>query len=153
MVDKFILSPNKDSDAIREIVLLGPVLPEEHYRRLLDCFLRNFDVAEILIVELLQGIVQLVQDASSGYLRPDDMIQILRIIRRRLEDNGQQAEDFSFELTLAVSKLLDIMADHRVEGLNRCEEYEPLIKILLDLKVSEDPFLHYQALYAFQALQ
>lgn len=66
MVDKFILSPNKDSDAIREIVLLGPVLPEEHYRRLLDCFLFNFDVAVILIVELLQGIVQLVQDASSG---------------------------------------------------------------------------------------
>lgn len=80
------------------------------------------------------------------------MIQILRIIRRRLEDNGQQAEDFSFQLTLAVSKLLNV-ADHRVEGLNRCEEHEPLLKILSGLKVSEDTFLHYQALYAFQALQ
>ncbi|KAF9325736.1 hypothetical protein BG006_010784, partial [Podila minutissima] len=153
MVEKFILHPTKDTEAVREIVLLGPVLNTVLYRKLLSCFLVAFHKSPMLDVELLQGLVQLVEDAPLDYLRPDDMIQILRSVRWRLEDSAQQFEEYSVYLTLAVSRLLDVMASQKVKDLNRVQEHEPLFKVLTGLKTSKDPFLRYQALHAFQALQ
>ncbi|KAF9278120.1 hypothetical protein BGZ68_008766 [Mortierella alpina] len=153
MVDKFISRPSKDSEAIREIILIGPVLNKEHYRRLLNCFLEEFDNRKILDVDLLQGLTQLVLDAPSGYLKADDMILILRSIRRRLEDPAQQSKENSVYLTLVLSKVLDIMEQNKVKDLDRKDEHEPLLRVLTELRTSEDPFLKYQALYAFQALQ
>ncbi|KAF8928896.1 U3 snoRNP protein [Dissophora ornata] len=153
MISKFIQHPTKDSEAIREIILLGPVLSKEHYRRLLNCFLEEFDRRSILDVDLLRGLIQLVQDAPSDYLKADNMIMILRSIRRRLEDPAQQSEENSIYLTLALSKVLDIMEQNKVKDLDRKEEHEPLLKVLAALRTGEDSFLKYQALYAFQALQ
>ncbi|KAG0286169.1 hypothetical protein BGZ98_005189, partial [Dissophora globulifera] len=45
------------------------------------------------------------------------------------------------------------MVDEKVAGLDRVKEHEPLLKMLSGLRRREDPFLKYQALYAFQALQ
>ncbi|OAQ28188.1 hypothetical protein K457DRAFT_588568 [Linnemannia elongata AG-77] len=45
------------------------------------------------------------------------------------------------------------MAEHKVKDLNRVEDHEPLSGILSGLKDSSDPYLMYQACYAFQALQ
>ena len=56
------------------------------------------------------------------------------------------------QLTLAVSHVLDAMADTKVTGLDRETLHEPLSTYLKDLKESEDPYLVYQAAYAFQAL-
>ncbi|KAF9274730.1 hypothetical protein BGZ88_002831, partial [Linnemannia elongata] len=112
-----------------------------------------FGQATTLAVELLHGLVQLVEEAPSGYLQSDDMIKILRIIRTQLQDPAQQSEEFSLHLTLAVSKVLNVMADNRVQDLDRLQEHMPLLDILTGLKTREDPFLRYQALYAFQALQ
>ncbi|KAG0049850.1 hypothetical protein BGZ83_005343 [Gryganskiella cystojenkinii] len=153
MVDQFISHPSNDLEAIKEIVLIGPVLSKEHYRRLLNSILAEFSQATMLAVELLHGLVQLVEEAPSGYLESDDMIKILRIIRIRLEDPAQQYEEFSFHLTVAVSKVLNAMADNRVQDLSRLHEHMPLLDVLTGLKTREDPFLRYQALYAFQALQ
>jgi hypothetical protein len=44
------------------------------------------------------------------------------------------------------------MADAKVAGLDRRSLYEPLSTYLKELKESEDPYLVYQAAYAFQAL-
>ncbi|GJJ74994.1 hypothetical protein EMPS_07352 [Entomortierella parvispora] len=124
MVDKFISHPSREFEAIKEIVTLAPVLSQEDYRRLLNCFLSDFGQAAILVVEILQGLIQLVEDAPLGYLQSDDMIKILRMIRARLEDPAHRESD-----------------------------HKPLLDILVGLKTREDPFLRYQALYAFQALQ
>ncbi|KAG0295617.1 Transducin (beta)-like 1 X-linked receptor 1 [Linnemannia gamsii] len=45
------------------------------------------------------------------------------------------------------------MADHKVQDLDRVTEEEPLSSVLSVLKDDSDPFLMYQASYAFQALQ
>ncbi|KAG0049662.1 hypothetical protein BGZ83_005523, partial [Gryganskiella cystojenkinii] len=153
MVVQYTRQPRKDSDAIREIVLLGPVLDKDLYRVLLNCLLTEFKYDALLDVVLLQGLVQLVQDASVDFLKADDLIQILRIIRTHLEDPGQQNEEYSAQLTLAISKVLDVMASEKVKDLNRTEDHAPLMEILAGLKVKDDPFLRYQAQYAFQALQ
>ncbi|KAF9933572.1 hypothetical protein BGZ67_004200 [Mortierella alpina] len=45
------------------------------------------------------------------------------------------------------------MAKHEVKDLDRVEQHEPLGGVLSSLRSSSDPFLMYQAPYAFQALQ
>ncbi|KAG0319869.1 hypothetical protein BGZ99_004872 [Dissophora globulifera] len=151
MINKFIQHPSKDSETICEIVLLAPVLDEKQYRSLLNCFLAEFQRDTLLNIELLQGLVQLIQDASIGFLKEDDLTQILRIIRTRQQN--QKLDVYLFHLTLAISKVLDAMVDEKVTGLDRVKEHEPLLKMLSGLRRREDPFLKYQALYAFQALQ
>ncbi|KAF9090797.1 WD_REPEATS_REGION domain-containing protein, partial [Mortierella sp. GBA35] len=153
MVEEFIKDAIKDSTKIAEVVALGPVLHKEHYRKLLSTFIKNFDEARILDVVLLQGLVQLVQSTSPGYLVPDDLVKILSILRVRLEGTHQQSTEHPYHLTLAVSRILDVMADYKVQDLGHVQEHEPLSGVLSGLKGSSDPYLMYQACYAFQALQ
>ncbi|KAG0203655.1 hypothetical protein BGX33_008981, partial [Mortierella sp. NVP41] len=153
MVEEFIKDPSKDSIEISEIVLLAPVLPKEHYRRLLSCTITELDKSVVLDVDLLQGLVQLVQSASPEFLVADDLVKILSILRTRLQGTHQQSSEHPYHLTLAVSRVLDVMAEHKVEGLDRVLEHEPLSGVLSGLRGSSDPYLMYQACYASQALQ
>ncbi|KAF9931320.1 hypothetical protein BGZ67_005389, partial [Mortierella alpina] len=153
MVEEFAKDAVKGSAAITEVILLGPVLGYEHYRKLLNCFINEFEKAVILDDDLLHGLVQLVQCASEGYLVADDLIKILTILRTRLQRTNQQSTTHPYHLTLAVSRLLDVMAKHEVKDLDRVEQHEPLGAVLSSLRESSDPFLMYQASYAFQALQ
>ncbi|KAG9070354.1 hypothetical protein KI688_009691 [Linnemannia hyalina] len=153
MVDEFAKNASKDSTEIAEMVLIGPVLDSEHFRRMLSCTITAFEQAVFLDVDLLQGLVQLVHSAPSDALHPVDLVNILRVLRIRLQDTHQQSTVHPFHLTLALSRLLDVMAEHKVKDLDRVEEHEPLSGVLSALKASSDPYLMYQACYAFQALQ
>ncbi|KAF9130373.1 hypothetical protein BGX30_013551 [Mortierella sp. GBA39] len=153
MVDEFAKDASKDSTEIAEMVLLGPVLDKETYRRLLQCTITSFDQCVLLEVDLLQGLVQLVQSSPSGSLVSDDLVKIFSIIRARLQGTHGQSSEYSYHLTQAVARILDVMAEHKVQGLDRVEEHEPLSGVLSSLKGSSDPYLMYQACYAFQALQ
>ncbi|KAG0318080.1 hypothetical protein BGZ97_004367 [Linnemannia gamsii] len=153
MVDEFAKDTSKDSIEIAEMVVLGPVLDKETYRRLLQSTIAAFDQSVLLKVDLLQGLVQLVQSAPAGSLVSDDLVKILSVLRIRLQGTHQQSLEHSFHLTLAVSRLLDVMAEHEVKDVDRVIEHEPLYGVLSGLKGSSDPYLMYQACYAFQALQ
>ncbi|KAG0055003.1 hypothetical protein BGZ83_009878 [Gryganskiella cystojenkinii] len=152
MVGIFIQHPSKDSETVQEVVLLGPVLDKEHYRKLLNCFLRELQGTTVLEVGLLRGLVQLVQDAPPYCLQADDLTQILRIVRRQLEDPARQNEEYIVHLMLAITTILVIMADHKIRDLNREQEHGPLLKVLSGLRKHKDPFVKYQAEYAYQAL-
>ncbi|KAG0276254.1 hypothetical protein BGZ96_003395, partial [Linnemannia gamsii] len=153
MVEEFAKDALKESTEMAEMVLLGPVLDRETYRKLLSCTIAAFEQAVLLDVNHLQGVVQLVQSAPSKSLLPDDLVKVLRILRLRMQDTHQQSSLHPFHLTLAVSRVLDVMADHGVEDVSRVEEHEPLSGVLSGLKGSSDPYLMYQACYAYQALQ
>ncbi|CAO3567078.1 unnamed protein product [Mortierella alpina] len=153
MVEEFSKDAVKDSAIVAEIVLLGPVLDREHYRKLLNCFISEFEKATMLDVHLLRGLTQLVQCAADGYLVADDLIKILSALREKLQNTHNQTTEHLHHLTLALSCLLDVMAEHKVQGVKRVEEHEVLSGIFSSLHSSSDPFLMYQASYAFQALQ
>ncbi|CAO3565254.1 unnamed protein product [Mortierella alpina] len=155
IVEEFIKHAVKDPIAVSEVVLLGSVLDQAHYRKLLSCFIEELNKAVLLDVDLLQGLVQLVQCSSPRYLDADDLVKILSILRVRLIETHHQSSEHLFHLTLAVARLLDVMAEpaHQVKDLSRVEEREPLAKVLAGLQASSDPYLMYLALYAFQALQ
>ncbi|KAG0374315.1 hypothetical protein BGX24_010562, partial [Mortierella sp. AD032] len=153
MVEEFIQDLNKDSVKIAEVVTLGPILDREPYRKLLSSIIGGFEDALILDTDLLQGLVQLVQSASPGFLVSDDLVKIFRVLRTRLQGTHQQSSEYLFHLTLAVSRVLDVMVEHEIKDLNRVEDREPLSEVLSGLKGSSDPYLMYQTCYAFQALQ
>lgn len=152
-VDEYNKDVTKNSDTIAEAVFLAPILNYEYYRILLIYTIQKFELSPLLDLISLQGLVQVVQSASPGFLEADDLRKILGLVRIRLLGTLQQSTDYVYHLTLAVSRILDVMADNKVNGLDRVTEHESLSAVLSGLKGSSDPFLLYQASYAYQALQ
>ncbi|KAF9079921.1 hypothetical protein BGX23_002979, partial [Mortierella sp. AD031] len=150
VVEEFAAESTKVSTTISEVVLLAPSLDKEYYRKLLNCMIAEFEKMSLLDVELLQGMVQLVQCAEPDYLNPDDLVRILVILRTRLEGTHQQTADHPYHLTLALSRLLDVMVEGKVQDLSRVTDHEPLSALLDGLSGSDDLFLKHQAKYAMQ---
>ncbi|KAG0377429.1 hypothetical protein BGX24_006125 [Mortierella sp. AD032] len=152
IVEEFLADSLKSSEKIAEVVLLGPFLNQEYYRQLLNCFVVELEATKLLDTCLLQGLVQLVECAKHDYLQSDDLARILVVLRTRLQDTHQQATKHPYYLTLALSCLLDVMVEGRVQDLSRIEDHAPLSALLSQLMESSDPNIKYQACYAHQGL-
>ncbi|KAF9344946.1 hypothetical protein BGX34_005188, partial [Mortierella sp. NVP85] len=142
----------KDAKVIAEVVYLAPVLKKDEFKDLLKIFFRGIEKSALLNTLQVEGLARLIQAANPDYLNPDDLVKILELLSTRLNDVHQQSFHHTHQLTMAVSHVLDAMADTKVTGLDRQEIHEPLSKYLNGLKESSDPFLVYQAAYAYQAL-
>jgi len=143
----------KDAKAVTEVVYLAPVLEKDDFRYLIKEFYSGVDQSGLLDVHQLEGLAHLIQGAKeAGYLDSDDLVKVLNLLSTRLRDTHQQSTDHLYQLTLAVSHVLDAMADASVSGLDREKIYEPLSLYLNELKESSDAYLVYQAAYAYQAL-
>ncbi|KAF9086880.1 WD_REPEATS_REGION domain-containing protein, partial [Mortierella sp. GBA35] len=153
IVKEFAKDDLEGPDAIAEAVILGSVLDRATYRSLISCFITKFEQATILDIALLQGLVQLIESASSGYLQDDDLVRTLGVLRRRLRGTHKQSSEHVCQMTLAISRLLDVMVNGMVKDLNRTVDHQPLMAILTELKDTSDPILHFQVAYALQALQ
>ncbi|KAG0273476.1 hypothetical protein BGZ95_010717 [Linnemannia exigua] len=101
----------------------------------------------------INEIAVIAPSASPGFLDSGDLVKILAKLSTSLQGIHQQSSLHPYHLTLAVSRVLDVMADHKVQELNRVALHEPLSAVLMVLKGSKDPYLMYQACYALQALQ
>jgi hypothetical protein len=143
----------KDSKAIAEVIHLAPVLEKDDFRYLLKEFYSGIDQSDLLNVHQLEGLADLIPGADPGYLDADDLVKILELLSMRLRNTHQQSPQYIYRLTQTVSRVLDAMADIKVKGLDREKLHEPLTLYLDGLKGSSDPYLVYQAAYAYQALQ
>ncbi|KAG0220135.1 hypothetical protein BGX31_011074, partial [Mortierella sp. GBA43] len=152
VIRAFMKDELKDGKAVAEVVCLSPILTKDAFHDLLREFYSGIDHSGLLNFHPLEGIAQLIQGADSGHLNADDLIKILELLSVRLRDTNKQSPQHMRQLTLAVSHVLDAMADTKVTGLDREKIHEPLAKYLGDLQKSKDPFLVYQAAYAYQAL-
>jgi hypothetical protein len=142
----------KDAKAVTEVVYLAPVLGNDDFRYLLKEFYLGIDQSGLLDTHQLEGLAQLIQGADPGYLDADDLVKVLGLLSARLRDTHYQSSNHLYQLTLAVSHVLDAMADTKVEGLDREKIHEPLLSYLDELKDTADSYLIYQAAYAYQAL-
>jgi len=142
----------KDAKAVAEVVCLAPALDKDTFHELLAEFYSGIVHSGLLKFQLLEGLAQLIQGAEPGHLGADDLVKILELISTRLRDTHQQSTHHMHQLTLAVSNVLDAMADTNVTDLDRETLHEPLSNYLGELKKSSDPYLVYQAAYAYQAL-
>jgi hypothetical protein len=142
----------KDAKAIAEVVYLAPILTKDTFQDLLRYFYIGIDQSGLLNTLHLEGLAQLIQGADPGYLDADDLVKILDLLSTRLKDTHGQSSHHMYQLTLAVSHILDAMTETKVTGLDRERLHEPLLARLNDLKGSKDPYLVYQSAYAYQAL-
>ncbi|KAF9131238.1 hypothetical protein BGX30_013187 [Mortierella sp. GBA39] len=157
LVDQLIKAFSDDtingSDAVAEIVLLGPVLDSDTYRSLLSCFIAKFENTTPLDVNLLQGLIQLVECASIGYLVDSDLVRIAAVLSKELAVTRNSTSDHASHLTWALSRVLDVMVAGKVKDLNRERDHQLILQLLAGLKDSSNPYLRNQAAYAYQALQ
>jgi len=142
----------KDAKSVTEVVFLAPVLGRDDFRYLVKEFYSGIDQSGLLDIHQLEGLARLIQGAGPGDLDSDDLVKVLTLLSTRLKDTHQQSAHHLYQLTVAVSHVLDAMADASVQGLNREKIHEPLSAYLNELKQSSDPHLVYQAAYAYQAL-
>ena len=142
----------KDAKAVAEVVCLSPVLNKDAFNGLLRDFYSEIDHSGLLDVHHLEGLAQLIQGADPNFLDADDLVKILGLLSTRLRDTHQQSPQHLYQLTLTVSHVLDAMADTKVKNLDREKLHEPLTSYLGEMKNSSDPYLVYQAAYAYQAL-
>lgn len=152
VIREFLRDELKDAKAVAEVVRLAPVIKRDDFRDLLRQFYMGIDKSDLLNLYQLEGLAEMIQNASPGYLDSDDLVKTLTLLGARLRDTHQQSTHYIYQLTVAVSHVLDAMADTKVQGLDRETLHEPLSAYLDGLQKSDDPRLVYQSAYAFQAL-
>ncbi|KAF9147856.1 hypothetical protein BG015_010431 [Linnemannia schmuckeri] len=124
VIEEWVHDSLKTSEKISEVVLLGPYLDQEYYRKLLNCFIAEFETARLFDIDLLQGL-----------------------------DVHQQTAKHLCYLSLALSRFLDVMVEGKVRDLRRVVDNEPLSAMLGQMMESPNPFLKHQATYALQGLR
>jgi hypothetical protein len=152
VIRAFMGDEAKDARVVAEVVYMAPVLEKDVFRELVDKFYDGIDRSGLLDFYQLDGFAQLIRGASAEYLDGDDLVRVLGFLSKRLQDMLQQSPGHIYQFTLAASHVLDAMADAKVNGLDRERLQEPLSSFLDLMKGSSDPYLIYQAAYAYQAL-
>ncbi|KAF9344339.1 hypothetical protein BGX34_005770, partial [Mortierella sp. NVP85] len=142
----------KDEKVIAEVVCLAPILEKSDFQYLLSEFCKGIDQSVLLDIHRLDGVAQLIHGAEPGYLDADDLVKILELLSTRLRNTHSQSSNHMYQLTMAVSRVLDAMADTKVKGLDREKLHKPLSLYLSEIKDISDTYLVYQAAYAYQAL-
>ncbi|KAG0244248.1 hypothetical protein BGX31_009529 [Mortierella sp. GBA43] len=143
----------KDPKVVTEVAYLAPVIDTDDFRYLFKEFCSGIEQSTLLDAYQLEGVAQLIQGAEESYLDADDLAKVLDLISTRLQgDDIQQSVDHLYQSTLAVSYILDVIADVNVKGLDCKTVQDPFLSYLEGLKKSSDPYLVYQAGYTYQAL-
>ncbi|GJJ75267.1 hypothetical protein EMPS_07625 [Entomortierella parvispora] len=150
MVDTFIALPSKPLDAIREIILLGPVLGKDLYRALINRFLFELEKDTDPNIHLVEGLISLVECAPPLHLQANVLTKIFHTVRDHLRT--QRDTEYIIHLTTAISKVLVIMVESGV-NMNREREHQPLLEILSNLRKHADPMVKYQVEYAYRTLR
>ncbi|KAG0308153.1 hypothetical protein BGZ98_008810 [Dissophora globulifera] len=145
----------KVTEIIAEVIPLGPVLEEIDYTKLLGSIVDKIRVTSLMsdLTPLLQGLVQLLQSAAPMCHNHADLVGILDLLKDRLDIVHKLSSKVPYHLILVVSRVLQVMEEHKVKDIDRASVHERLSKILSGFKDSTDPYVIYQASYAFQALQ
>ncbi|KAK3823288.1 MAG: WD40-repeat-containing domain protein [Benniella sp.] len=143
----------KGTKPVTEAATLASVLSRDAFRDLLREFYSRIDRSGVLSVHQLEGIARLIRSGGPDYLDADDFVKILELLNEHLRDTHRQSSHHMYQLALAVSHVLDAMADTNVTDLDRKRLHDPLCSYLGELRKSSNPYLIYQAAYAYQALQ
>ncbi|KAG0373303.1 hypothetical protein BGX24_011881 [Mortierella sp. AD032] len=157
---EFLNCPYKDVESIVEVVLLGSALEPKIYQKVVSSLIGQLGSEGLLVPDLLQGLMQLIQEASPGSLTDSELVRILRVLREQLTKTYKElgtaehaASKHIYQLSTIICRVLDAMMVGNIRALNRTEDYKALLDLLLELKGSPDSYLKFQASYAWQALQ
>ncbi|KAG0017767.1 hypothetical protein BGZ80_007935, partial [Entomortierella chlamydospora] len=152
LIRAFVQEGFKRPNVVAEVISLAAVLEKDDSRKLLQVFADGINQSVFLDVHLLNGLAHLIRNATQGYIDDDDLVKILELLSARLKDTHAQSTQHTYQLALTISQVLDSMVDSQIEGLSREQLHEPLSDYFKGLQQNSDPYLTYQAAYAYQAL-
>ncbi|GJJ77520.1 hypothetical protein EMPS_09879 [Entomortierella parvispora] len=152
IVQTFRSNATKDATAVAEVVQLAPVLDSEYSRLLLTSFTDTICQSQHLHVHLVAGLVNVIQGAAHGSISSNDLVVVLQSLFKKLQSTHPESTRDRHHLLLAISQVLDAMADADIGSLDRDALHGPLKDLLRELESSKDPYLTFQAEYAAQAL-
>ncbi|KAF9536742.1 hypothetical protein EC957_009807, partial [Mortierella hygrophila] len=153
VVHTFMRDERKGSEVVAEVVPLASILNRGDYGLLLISFVEAVERSTLLDVNSLDGLAQLIQRAAPGSINSDDLVNILRVLHKRLQATHSQSVSHRYRLLLAVSRVLDAMVDANIGDVDRINLHEPLTDLLRVSESSKDPYLSsFEAAYATQAL-
>ncbi|KAF9200476.1 hypothetical protein BGZ49_009305, partial [Haplosporangium sp. Z 27] len=141
----------KSKDCITEVVCLAPVLDESDFRNLFESLVSGIRDSALTNVELLEGLERLIRNSPSDRFDADDLEKVLELLNDRLNKIAGQS-DFKPRFAATISRVLDSMVDCGIAGLSRENLHQPLLDRLKGMKGNSDPYLMFQASYAYQAL-
>jgi hypothetical protein len=121
-------------------------------RWLLSPLIKSIESLPLLNVHALEGLAQLLLGASPGYLDADDLVEILMLLSTRLQGTHKQSPRHVYQLTLTIAPVLDAMVNCEVKDVDRVNLHEPLLSYLETLKSNKNPYIVFQASYAYQTL-
>lgn len=150
IIQTFAKDTMKDAAAVAEVAQLAPVLNNDHSRFLLKTFIDTVNQSEILHLHSVEGLAKVIQGAAPGSINSNDLVSILRSLHKRLRPTHSAAHQY--HLLLAVSQVLDAMADAHIGDVDRINLHGPLTDFLRESESSGNPYLIFQAAYATQAL-
>ncbi|KAF9198580.1 hypothetical protein BGZ49_000572, partial [Haplosporangium sp. Z 27] len=153
LIQEFARDKFKSRDKVEEVVWVAPVLDQYYFRELLQLIIDGISHSTLLQVDMVDGLVRMMRNAGTRPIDSGDLVKILDLLTSRLKSTHEQSSQQIYNLTLAVSAVLDSMADNNVTGLSREQLHGPLFKYLECLQDRPEPYLMYQAAYTFQALQ
>ncbi|CAO3568618.1 unnamed protein product [Mortierella alpina] len=152
VVHTFVRYEPKGSEVIAEVVPLAFILNSTDYRLLLKSFVEAVERSTLLDLHSLDGLAQLIQRAAPGSINSGDLVDILRVLHKRLQATHSESVSHRYQLLLAVSRVLDAMVDANIGDVDRINLHEPLTDLLRVSESSKDPYLSFEAAYATQAL-
>ncbi|KAF9197871.1 hypothetical protein BGZ49_001514, partial [Haplosporangium sp. Z 27] len=126
MVRIFVRDELKNYEEVEEVVWLAPHLDKQHSKKLLQILVNGINNNKLLEVSMVDGLVHMIRNARQMKFESDDLVKILDLLSSRLENTHDQSNQLIYKLTLAVSAVLDSMADNKVVGLSREQLHEPL---------------------------
>ncbi len=142
----------KNASAVAEVAALAPVYALDDFQKLLNKLITKLSELTLLDFDVLHGLAQMIRHAPPASLRTDDLVKILENLADRLKNTHGQSGENQYRLAIAITQVLDAMADNQVTDLNREALHQPLVDFFKGLRQSDDPYLVYQAEYACQAL-
>ncbi|KAF9387641.1 hypothetical protein BGX21_000498 [Mortierella sp. AD011] len=151
IVRTFIRDGIKDSDAVKEIVYLAPVLEHEDFRRLLHTIVDGIKNSLLQDSYLLDGLAQMLRNSSLMHLDVNDLVKILKLLSEKLQDTHWESAH-RYHSVLTISRALDVMMDTKAKGAHSEGLRSPLLGFLKELRWNTDPYLAFQSAYAYQAL-
>ncbi|KAF9344961.1 hypothetical protein BGX26_003703 [Mortierella sp. AD094] len=87
----FVRDELKRPDDVVEATNLAAVLEHDEFRKLLEVFVDGIGQSLLLNLHLLDGLSHLMRDAPQGNFDPDDLVKILELLGKRLQDTHQQS--------------------------------------------------------------
>ncbi|KAF9084413.1 hypothetical protein BGX29_002567, partial [Mortierella sp. GBA35] len=152
VIRTFVNDSLKHAAAVAEVVQLAPVADKESSRSLLGTLVDTVKYSALLDLQSMEGLAKVIQGAPKGPIDWNDLVAILQVLHERLQTIHTPSASHRCRLLLAISRVLDAMADAHVEDVNRITLHEPLTVLLHESESSEDPCVAFQAAYARQAL-